>query len=144
MKRFALFCLIPVLAAACATSPVALIDAKPVPADRVFAYSQLIDGPSGHLVLVRDQGAFGAACPMAVYVDGQIAAHFRTSETLTLYLPAGQHVIGAGPSGGGMCSWTNEAAHRREIALAVQAGTQAKMRLSITQQGLYQITPTGF
>lgn len=144
MKRFALFCLIPALAAACATSPVAPTDAKPVPADRVFAYSQPIDGPSGKLLVVRDQRAFGAACPIAVYVDGQVAAHFRTSETLTLHLAPGPHVIGAGPSGGGMCSWSNEAAHRREIAHTVQAGTQARMRLSITQQGLYQITPTAF
>lgn len=144
MKRFALFCLIPVLAAACATSPVALTDAMPVPADRVFAYNQPIDGPSGQLVVVRDQGAFGAACPIALYVDGVIAAHFRTSEVLTIHLTPGQHVIGAGPSGGGMCSWTNEAAHRREIAHTVEAGSEAKMRLSITQQGLYQITPTGF
>ena len=144
MKRSALFCLIPALAAACATSPVALTDANPVPADRVFAYSQPIDGPSGQLIVVRDQGALGAACPIALYISGQIATHFRTSETLTLYLPAGRHVIGAGPSGGGMCSWTNEAAHRREIAHTVEAGAQAKMRLSMTQQGLYQITPTGF
>jgi len=144
MKRFALFCLIPVLAAACATSPVALTDAKPVPADRVFAHNQPVEGPSGQLVVVRDQGALGAACPIALYINGQIAALFRTSETLTLHLQAGQYVIGAGPSGGGMCSWTNEAAHRREISHTVQPGTQAKMRLSITQQGLYQITPTGF
>lgn len=144
MKRFAVFCLIPVLATACATSPVALSEAKPVPADRVFAHSQPIDEPSGQLVVVRDQGALGAACPIALYVDGQIAAHFRTSETLTFHLPVGQHVIGAGPSGGGVCSWTNEAAHRREIAHTVESSKQAKMRLSITQQGLYQITPTGF
>ena len=144
MKRFALFCLIPVLAAACATSPVALIDAKLVPADRVFAYSQPIESPNGQLVVVRDQGALGAACPIALYINGQIAAHFRTAETLTLHLPVGQYVIGAGPSGGGVCSWTNEAAHRRGIAHTVEPGTQAKMRLSITQQGLYQITPTGF
>ncbi|MBD9479858.1 hypothetical protein [Pseudoxanthomonas sp. PXM02] len=144
MKRFAVFCLIPVLVAACATSPVALTDAKPVPADRVFAYGQPIEGPSGQLVVVRDQGAFGAPCPIALYVDGVIAAHFRTSEVLTVHLTPGQHVIGAGPSGSGMCSWSNEAAHRREIAHTVEAATQAKMRLSITQQGLYQITPTGF
>lgn len=94
MKRFVVFCLITVLAAACATSPLALTDAKPVPADRVFAHGQPIVGPSGQLVVVRDQGAFGAACPIAVYVDLIVAAHFRTSETLTLHLAPGPHVIG--------------------------------------------------
>lgn len=57
MKRFAAFCLIPALAAACATSPVTLTNAKPDPADRVFAYNQPIDGPSGTLVVVRDEGS---------------------------------------------------------------------------------------
>lgn len=144
MKRFAWFCLLSVLIAGCATSPVALIDAKPIPADRVFAYKQPNEEPSGSLVVVRDQGAFGAACPIALYVDGTVAAHLRTAETLTIHLPAGLHIIGAGPSGSGMCSWTNEAAHRREISHTVSAGSTTKLRLSITQQGLYQITPTAF
>lgn len=144
MKRFAPFCLLPVLIAGCATSPVTLTDAKPVPADRVFTSQGTSSATTGALTVTRDQGAFGAACPIALYVDGTVAAHFRTAETLTIHLPAGPHIIGAGPSGSGMCSWTNEAAHRREISHTVEAGGQAKMRLSITQQGLYQITPTAF
>lgn len=144
MKRFAVFCLIPALAAACATSPVALTDAKPIPADRVFAYGQPIDGPSGQLVVVRDEGSQAKGCPMAFYVDGKLTAHVRTSETTTLTVPAGSRILGAGPAGEGMCAWANKAAHTRETSHVVEPGSRTKVRLSVMGEGIYQVTPTGF
>lgn len=144
MKRFAMLCLIPALAAACATRPVALTEAKPVPVDRVFAYSQAHVGPSGTVVIVRDAGHMGGGCPLALYVDGVLAAHVRTSETVTLTVPAGNHIFGGGPAGSGMCAWRDEAAHRRETSQEVKAGSRIKIRLAMTQEGVIQITPTGF
>lgn len=144
MKRFTVFCLIPMLAAACATSPVTLTDAKPVPADRVFAYSQARSGPSGTVVIVRDAGHMGGGCPLALYLDGALAAHVRASETVTLTVPAGNHIFGAGPAGSGMCSWRDESAHRRETSQEIKENSTIKIRLAMTQEGVIQITPTGF
>lgn len=144
MKRFALFCLIPVLAAGCATRPVALADAQPVPPDRVFGFQQPLDAPSGSLVVVRDVGHIASGCPMAFYVDGVLAAHVRTGETTTLTIPAGNRILGAGPAGKGLCTLGDETAHRRETSHVVEAGKQTKVRLALTHEGIIQVTPTAF
>ncbi|UBB26331.1 hypothetical protein LAG73_04385 [Pseudoxanthomonas japonensis] len=144
MKRFAVFCLIPVLAMGCATRPVALTDTQPVPAERVFAYNQPIDTPSGTLVVVRDVGHMAGGCPLAFYIDGVLTAHLRTGEATTLTVPAGSHILGAGPAGKGMCAWTDEEANRRETAHTIEPGSQSKIRLALTREGVYQVTPTAF
>lgn len=144
MKRLALFCLISVWVSGCATSPVALTDAKPVPADRIYAYRQPVNGASGTLVVVRDEGFQSKGCPVAFYIDGTLAAHVRAGETVTLTVPVGNRILGIGPAGKGLCSLADEATHRRETSLAVDSGSQTKVRVAVVGEGFYQVTPTAF
>lgn len=81
---------------------------------------------------------------MAFYVDGTLAAHLRPGEVTTLMVPVGNRILSAGPAGKGMCSWSNEAAHRRETSYPVVEGEQGKIRLAMTHEGVIQVTPTAF
>ncbi len=132
------------LTSCAATRPIALQDATPVPVERIFAFKGPADDSTGAVIVVRDMGHMGGGCPMGFYVDGELAAHVRKGETVALTIPAGNHVLGAGPEGDGVCSWNNEAAKRREISLAVQAGGRTKIRLAYTQQGDAIVSPTAF
>lgn len=144
MKRLMLFFATAVLITGCATHPVAPADAKPVPADRVFAYQPTGDANSSTITIARDEGMQSKQCPLAVYVDGTLAAHLRTGEVATLEVPAGNHVIGASPAGKGLCAMVNEAAHRREVSVTTEPGSRTKLRLAIAREGLIQISPTAF
>lgn len=143
MNRFALLTAAVIALAGCATHPVSSSEAVPVPQDRVFAF-RTPASTSGTLVVVRDEGYISSGCPMAFYVDGQLAAYLRTGEIATFHVPAGTRILGAGPAGKGMCTWGNEDAHRRETTFSVGEGTSTKIRLAITHEGVIQVTPTAF
>ena len=112
----------------CSTHPVASNEAKPVPPDRVFAFQSPSPTPTGMLVVVRDEGLQGRGCPAAFYIDGQLVAHVRAGETMTLSVPAGNRILGVGPAGKGLCTLADPATHRRETSVVVDPGTQTKVR----------------
>jgi len=143
MKRYVLLCLTTVLAG-CATHPVDFKDAKPVAADRIFAFKEGDQAATGKVIVVRDLGQMAGLCPMAFYVDGTLAAQLYRGEAVSLQVPAGSHILGAGPAGKGTCSWNNEAAHRRELSVTITAGSTSKIRLGLSQGGVIEISPTAF
>ena len=144
MNRLMLLFAAAALVTGCATHPVASTDAKPVPADRIFAYQPSGNATSSTVLVTRDEGLQSKQCPLAFYVDGTLAAHLRTGEVATLEVPAGNHVLGASPAGKGLCSMVNEAAHRREVSVTTEPGSRTKLRLAIAGQGVIQISPTAF
>ncbi|MHC9086260.1 hypothetical protein ACYX7E_14710 [Luteimonas sp. RIT-PG2_3] len=110
----------------------------------MFAYNQPIDVPSGQIVVVRDAGLPGAACPFGFYIDGQLTAHLRRGETTTLIIPAGSRILAVGPAGTGVCDLVNAEARRRETTVMVEPSSVTKIRLAVTQDGTYMVTPTAF
>ncbi len=129
------------LAGCSATRPIATETAQPVPAGQIFAYAQSA-ADAGAVVVTRDIGLAGSKCPVAFYVDGKVAAHVDTGQTMTLHIPAGKHILGAGPAGTGVCGIVSRTAHLREANFEIEAGGSLKLRLGFTRDGTYQITPT--
>lgn len=131
------------LAGCSATRPISADAAKPVPANQIFAYN-LPDARTGTVVVTRDIGLSGSKCPVAFYVDGKVAAHVDTGQTMTLHVPSGSHIFGSGPAGTGVCGVVSRTAHLREASFDIVAGGTLKLRLGFTRDGTYQITPTAF
>ena len=52
----------------CSTVAVPLVDATPVPAERIFEPALLAAGQH-NAAFVRDPGAWGSLCPFDIYVD---------------------------------------------------------------------------
>jgi len=78
----------------CATTPLAVDQATPVPASRILA-PQLITHQSntGILVVKRDSGFMGSACTIRVFVDAVPVADLSPSEKIELYIPLGEHSV---------------------------------------------------
>lgn len=127
--------------AGCSTSQVSADTAKPVPADRVLAFSKKPSGPHGTVIVTRDTGFVGGACYVGVLVDGKFSARIDTGEVVRLYVPAGEHLIGLSGDerSGGTCGWGSL---RKEQSTIVQDGSIKKFRIGgDTQVGL-DIRPT--
>lgn len=144
MKKILMYLVATIALAGCATRQISADQAQPVPTDRVFAFNTAGDGASGQLVVTRDVGAVGGACPLALYIDGTLAAHLRRGESVTLTVPAGSRIVSASFAGKGLCKWGDESAHRREISRMVTAGNKTSIRLALAHDGLIQVSPTAF
>ena len=121
-----------VMLAGCST-PVTSSDAKPVPADRIFGYQVKPQGVDfGTLVITRDTGFVGGGVAVTVSIDGKQAAALRTGERVTLYVPAGEHIL----------SDVQVANTRHDHELIVKAGELKFYRISIDSAATTRLTPT--
>ncbi|MGE8098129.1 hypothetical protein [Pseudomonas fluorescens] len=130
-----------VMLAGCSTSAVSPSQAKPVPSDRILAYSIKPNGPHGTVVVTRDTGFVGGACYAGVLIDGKFSARIGTGEIVRLYVPVGEHLIGLSgdEQGSGTCSWGEL---RKEQTDIITDGQIKRFRIGgDTQVGL-DIRPT--
>jgi hypothetical protein len=133
LTAFAIF-----FVAGCATSPVSTNEAAPVPPERIISDVFLATKPNtGEVIIKRDTGFGGSACSSRVFVDGSPVADLRTGEKVTLYLPLGDHIIGAEPNGicGGGLS---------EVSVTVKKESASVFRIRYGSNGDYDIQPTAF
>lgn len=81
--------------AACATAPISSETATPAPAEQVLipAFTHA-DDDKGAVILTRDRGALGAMCTMQIYVADAHVADLKQQQKVTLYVDAGEHIIG--------------------------------------------------
>ncbi|EIT67610.1 MULTISPECIES: hypothetical protein [Hydrocarboniphaga] len=86
------------LLGACASAPQQPLNARPVPADRLLAYQDPIEG-GATLVLVRQPGDRDSECFIIVSVGGTPAAVLAEAETAELHLPAGRQKLELGRTG---------------------------------------------
>jgi hypothetical protein len=133
----ALLLLLPTALGGCATSPVALEHAKPVPAERLLAYGRPEPGRC-EVVVIRDGG--GMITSMLhdeVRVDGTPAVLLDPGEAARLWIPEGDHVFGvvATPSLFGRYSVTENAVH-------VSPFKTTYLRVYATHEDIPMIGPT--
>lgn len=105
MKKIVVSLMACVVLAGCATRQISSEQAQPVPAERVFAFNGIGDSASGQVIVTRDVGAVGGACPLALYIDGTLAAHLQRGESVSLSVPSGNRIVSAIFAGKGLCSW---------------------------------------
>lgn len=128
---------------ACATKPIAMADAVPVPNDRLLAYQGQVAGEQGTVITIRDAGFTGGGCNMAVYIDGTLAARIGAGEVASFNVTAGDHIIGTGPTGRGTCAWASDRL-RKETPVNLRNGEKKRFRISINPNSGPAIEPTAF
>jgi len=124
---------------ACATQPVSIYQASAAPSSRILAPQWLSQAPyTGSLIIKRDSGFMGSACTVRVFVDAVPAADLKPSEKVELFVPLGEHVIGAAPTstfcGGGAS----------EAAVVIYPERQKIMRIAAGQSGDIHLQPSAF
>lgn len=131
IQRFFLIALIGGITA-CSTSLVKYSESKPVPSARIYGayqqYSQPTDMTS-KLIVVRDGGVLGAGGSAALFVNGDLVARLRTSESLVMHIDLGDNVIGTGP--GTKMDWESDSIGLVEQTLMVERGKTYYYRLGI-------------
>ena len=138
MFKLALFALITVSLAGCATRPVSNSEAVDVPADRILNTKFLHPVQnSGIVTIKRDSGQLGSMCSTRVFVNSEPIADLRTSEKVIAYLPVGDYIFSAWPNGicgGGMS----------EVSATVKADSKLNFRVGYGSNGDFSINPTAF
>lgn len=137
MRFFAVFLALSLTA--CATQPVSIYQASAVPSSRILAPQLLSQAQyTGSLIIKRDTGFMGSACTIRVFVDTVPIADLGPSEKIELFLPLGEHVVGATPidtfCGGG----TSEA------AVVIRPESQRILRIASGQSGDIHLQPSAF
>jgi hypothetical protein len=126
------------LLSGCATEP----PKNPVPV-QALAYQNRPSGEYATVTVVRDSGYMGSYCYVNFYIDGQIVAKLDTSQSITIYVPAGEHIFGGGPISSVACPLIGNS--DREITVSLKGGEMKKYRLAFAGgSGEFSINPTAF
>jgi len=88
----------------CATSPMQVSEARPVPASEMYAIKIEDAEDAGRLTIFRDDGFVGAGCDAVFYIDGQRAAKIAPGQKASFVLPPGEVNIGTGLAESGLCA----------------------------------------
>lgn len=130
-KKLATFLFL--LLAGCSTEPVLPQNAKEVQPSSEFQKK----ADTTAVTIIRDKGLISGGCAITSYVDGKRLAELETGEKVTVYLPAGPVLVGAGFAGRGLCN----GAPKREREFVVKENTPRNLRIFIDQSGNVDILP---
>jgi hypothetical protein len=123
----------------CATQPVSIHQASAVPSSRILAPQWLSQAQyTGSLIIKRDTGFMGSACTIRVFVDTVPVADLTPTEKVELFVPLGEHVVGATPTGFLCGGGTFEA------AVIIRPETQKILRIASGQSGDIHLQPSAF
>ena len=137
MRSFAI--LLTLSLTACATQPISIYQASEVPSSRILAPQLLSQAQyTGSLIIKRDTGFMGSACTIRIFVDRVPIADLAPSEKIEIFVPLGEHIVGATPTeflcGGG----TSEA------AVVIRPESQRILRIASGQSGDIHLQPSAF
>ena len=117
----------------CATAPMPVSEAKPVPSDEIYGFKSPASKDSGSLTVFRDDGFVGSGCDIILYIDGQRAAKIGPGQKVSFNLPAGDVNLGTGLAESGLCS----GAAIKTVASNIKSGREAIYRINGDMQGFY-------
>jgi hypothetical protein len=124
---------------ACATHPVSIQQASAVPSSRILAPQLLSQAQyTGSLIIKRDTGFMGSACTIRVFVNTVPVADLAPAEKVELFVPFGEYVVGATPTGALCGGGTSEA------AVVIRPEHQKILRIASGQSGDIHLQPSGF
>ena len=130
MKRLAFAAIAMTLLTACSTNPAT--NARTV--SPVLYSSATTD--TAMVTVTRDSGMVGAACGAKVLVDNKVVAKLKPSESVSLNVPSGRHILSF-DTRGGLCPSTTDA-----IDITLNSGDVKKYRIRGDMNGNFQLLPT--
>lgn len=89
------------------------------------------------VVVRRDTGVMGSACPVEVYLDGKKYAILKTGESININTQAGTHILSAKFAGRGFCQ-----DRLNETEIVIKPNESKYYRLAMNSSGDFHIFPT--
>ena len=138
MEKTTLFFALIIALTGCATGPIAISDAVPIPQERIsnIEITKSKDG-TGSVLFKRDSGFIGSACVLRLMVDGKPFADIQGGEKIQVYLAPGKHILGA--KGTGICFDSHT-----ETEVTITAGKTEVYRATAGAGGIISLHPTAF
>lgn len=133
MQRIIAAGLVVLALSGCATAPMPVSEAKPVPSDEIYGFKSPASKDSGGLTVFRDDGFVGSGCDIMLYIDGQRAAKIGPGEKASFNLPTGAVNLGTGLAESGLCA----GAAIKTVAADIKPGKDAIYRINGDMQGFY-------
>ena len=123
----------------CATSPITINAASPVPSSRILAPQLLSQAQyTGSLVIKRDSGFMGSACTVRIFLGALPIADLAPSEKVELFVPLGEHIVVATSISSFCGGGTSEA------AVVIAPERQKILRVASGQSGDIHLQPSAF
>lgn len=89
------------------------------------------------IVVRRDTGIMGSACPIDIYLNGEKQAKLKSGESIEIHTNAGLHILSAKFTGKGFCQ-----DRLNEIEVAISKQESKYYRLAMGASGDFHIFPT--
>ena len=121
------------LMSACSTTPTTTPNAV---SSTLFA-TQSADTVA--LTITRDSGIVGAGCKIQVSIDNQQVAALRPSESVTMHVPAGKHILAIDTKDAGsiLCTSIQDA-----VRVNLERNDPVSYRIRFDTNGNLQLLPT--
>lgn len=133
MKSPALALLALLALAGCATSKLTPEQADPVPANRLYGFTQNMASDDARITVIRDSGLFGSGCGLVFRIDGKRAGMLNSGEVASFYVSPGEHTLTTGMSGRGLCGNMID----QSVEIVAKPNQTRAYRLSLDQAGFY-------
>jgi hypothetical protein len=108
-------------------------EARPVPANQMYAFKSQDSKDPGRLTILRDDGFVGSGCDVVFYIDGQRAAKIGPGQKASFVLPAGEVNLGTGLAESGLCAGVAI----KTVAANIKSGKEVIYRISWDTQDFY-------
>ncbi|WP_081214435.1 hypothetical protein [Pseudomonas synxantha] len=113
--------------AGCENTPISADKADPIPANRIYAFTQKGDS---ELVVTRDSGMNQGGLKLKFYIDGTLAATFGQGEVGRFGLTRGTHILAI-----------SDGSALVESEIELVPGQTIRRRISVSMQG-FDLSPT--
>lgn len=125
-----------IMLTACSTVPVTEGQAKPIPAERVYAtqYFQNSAERSASIYISRDKGYSGSGCSHDIYLNNEKVMAIRQAEAATLHVAPGAYFLKL-ETGGGLCPNISTSQN-----MTLSAGERQVYRVLIPSDGNLRLT----
>ncbi|WP_144958491.1 hypothetical protein [Pseudomonas oryzihabitans] len=124
-----------IVLAGCASSAIPLEKATSAPPTELFAFQEKTENNRAQLTVMRDGGAIGSACDIAVFVDGIKAANLGSGEKASFWVEQGVRNVSIGWSNVGIC--TSALNSLKTLSAETHEGKPVILRASVDMQGIY-------
>jgi hypothetical protein len=92
---------------------------------------------TGTVIVKRDPAFYGSGCSYRLFANGAPFADVNRGEKVQIYLPSGEHILGA--KANGLCGGGNP-----ETSFTLGAGQTRIFRVGVEASGDVKLHPTAF
>lgn len=135
--RVTILIILSLITVSCSTHPVNPGYERNIPTNHIFMPEYTVNNPDYvPVTFSRDAGVIGSACSSSVYINGDLAFELDSSQSLTIYMPTGNHFFNVSMKGG-VCG-----GEVKSDSVTIESGKPIGYRISMTMGAVLDLSRT--